>query len=152
MNFASLPSYCTMTYQLLDLSPTSANRQTPLKYRTTQTAPSYAGTMTSPVTWQSHTENAARFNNWWRAQIWAGLLRPRPYVHWVYHNANAAILFIRCINFCMVLLSWAPVGMTIELLIIRNKSVFHCPSLIPTTLVPNLPTSSLYWLHERFGD
>jgi len=28
MNFASLPLYCTMTYHLLDLSPTSANRQT----------------------------------------------------------------------------------------------------------------------------
>ena len=53
MNFASLPSYRTMTYHLLDLSPTSANRQTPLKYRTTQTPPSYAaiaGTMNSPVT------------------------------------------------------------------------------------------------------
>ena len=50
MNFASLPSYRTMTYHPLDLSPTSANRQTPLKYHTMQTAPSYAGTMNSPVT------------------------------------------------------------------------------------------------------
>lgn len=83
MNFASLPSYRTMAYHPLDLSPTSANRQTPLKYRTMQTAPSYAGTMNSPVTWQSHAENAVRFNNWWRMQIWAGLVWPRPYVHWV---------------------------------------------------------------------
>ena len=83
MNFVSLPSHRTMTYHLLDLSPTSANRQTPLKYCTTQTVPSYAGTMNSLVTWQSHTENAARFTDWWRAQIWAGLLQPRPCVHWV---------------------------------------------------------------------
>ena len=86
MNFASLPSFCTMTYHLLDLSPTSANRHIPLKCHTMQTAPSYAATMNSPVTWQSHTENAACFNNWWHVRIWAGLLWPRPYVHWVHSS------------------------------------------------------------------
>jgi len=50
MNFAFLPSYSTMTYHLLDLSPTSANCQTPLKYCTMKIAPSSAGTMNSLVT------------------------------------------------------------------------------------------------------
>jgi len=73
--------WLTICWTCLQLLPTA--RLVPLKYHTMQTAPSYAGTMNSPVTRQSHTENAARFTNWWRTHIWAGLLRPKPYVHWV---------------------------------------------------------------------
>jgi len=88
--------WLTICWTCLQLLPTA--RLVPLKYHTMQTAPSYAGTMNSPVTWESHTGNATRFNNWWRVQIWAGLLRPRPYVHWalklVSHQHGSAN--IRC--------------------------------------------------------
>ena len=80
MNFAFLPSYRTMTYHLLDISPTSSNcqLQTPLKSYTMQTLLAI-WVMLAQWTLRSHDshtpENAAHCNNWWHVQIWAGLLQ-----------------------------------------------------------------------------
>ena len=52
----------------------------------------YASTMNSLVTWQSCTENAMYCNNnWWCLQNWAGLLKPRPYIHWATNLINSCM-------------------------------------------------------------